>query len=265
METRAFRRLMAAALLAPCGGCSSAGLVALEENREMSPSGNGGGACSAIVSFSGGGEEAEGKTLFYDTATGEIRGGGPGRAGEGVARTVKRGMERSRIGGRLRISGQVTREKHGNAALRSIVGLGAGGSSLETRTMVFNEDKSRDKPWLVIWTRGGGGREPGAIFSAVPSPTGTFLLPATIAGAALGAANGAAGGTGRDAWRTGRTIVRTIEWAARGRGGHGAPKIAGVAAAGIRGVGFSLPVNRTGKLLSLPASEFLGDPPDARR
>lgn len=109
----------------------------------------------------------------------------------------------------LWIKGQMTEEEMGSRALRTIIGLGAGKTKLDTRTFVYNLDKSKTLPWLTIWTSGHSGHEPGAIFSAMPSPIPVF----NIIGAAntLGTlVNHSNKGLTQDAKRTGKVIAREV-------------------------------------------------------
>lgn len=109
----------------------------------------------------------------------------------------------------LWIKGQMTEEKMGSRALRTIVGLGVGKTKLDTKTFVYNLDKSKTLPWLTIWTSGHSGHEPGAIFSAMPSPIPMF----NILGAAntLGTlVNHSNKGLTQDAKRTGKVIAGEI-------------------------------------------------------
>lgn len=109
----------------------------------------------------------------------------------------------------LWIKGQMTEEKMGSRALRTIIGLGAGKTKLDTKTFVYNLDKSKKTPWLTIWTSGHSGSEPGAIFSAMPSPVPVF----NIIGAAntLGTlVNHNNKGLTQDAKRTGKVIAGKV-------------------------------------------------------
>lgn len=109
----------------------------------------------------------------------------------------------------LWIKGQMTKEEQGSRALRTVVGLGAGRTKLDTKTYVYNLDKSKKIPWLTIWTRGHSGSEPGAIFSAMPSPIPVFNIigAAGTLGTALTHSNK---GLTQDAKRTGKVLGQEI-------------------------------------------------------
>jgi hypothetical protein len=107
------------------------------------------------------------------------------------------------------IKGQMTQETQGSRALRTIVGLGAGKTKLDTRTYVYNLDKSKINPWLTIWTSGHSGSEPGALFSAMPSPIPIFniLGAASTIGTLINHSNK---GLSQDAKRTGKVLAKEI-------------------------------------------------------
>ncbi len=107
------------------------------------------------------------------------------------------------------ISGQLTTEKPGSRALRSLLGLGLGRTTLETRIYIYNLTKSKSTPWLTLWTKGNSGREPGAIFSALPSPI-PFLNILGAAGMVTAIANHSNNGLTLDAKRQGKTISKHL-------------------------------------------------------
>jgi hypothetical protein len=109
----------------------------------------------------------------------------------------------------LLITGQMTKEKEGSRALRTLIGLGAGKTKLDTKTFVYNLDKSKKTPWLTIWTSGHSGREPGAIFSAMPSPILAFNILGAIGTAGTIINHGNKGLT-QDAKRSGKVIGKEL-------------------------------------------------------
>lgn len=253
------RAVGAGALLV--GGCASVSVFSLEESRELGPRGGEGRQAGAIVeefkeAFNKGGE-----TLFLSPESHIIEGArmeGTTGTGRRVAGAIRKELSRRKIGGGLRITGQVLAEEGGNGPLRVAIGLGAGGSRLSVRTLIFNDSRSRTRPWLVIWTEGGSGREPGAAFSFVPPPFGPFILP--LAGAGAGAALLAHGtkGTGQDAGRTAKVIADAIEWSIKreGTGRGGTPKWRGAVV--VPG-GATIPITREGRRLSLTRTIYIGD------
>jgi len=114
----------------------------------------------------------------------------------------------------LKIETRITKEIAGSRALRAVIGLGTGKTTLETKTLVFNSTKSSTQPWLEIWTSGGSNREPGAIFAAMPSPI-PILNIGTAVGVAASLTSGSSKGLTQDARRTGRMIGGTIANALR--------------------------------------------------
>lgn len=247
------------AALALCG-CASSSVFSLQESRELAPGGGGCGRSLVVEEFRSALPRTV-ETLYHDPESGIIVGSGEGddpRAGRRVAAALEKELGRRGIGNGLRIAGQVLSEEGGNVVLRSIVGLGIGGSRLSTRTLVFNESKSHSKPWLIIWTEGGSGREPGAAFSFVPPPFGSFVLPLAAGGAGLALLSHGPKGPGQDAGRTAKVVADAIEWRMlpgpkrRGR----EPKLLGVAKLPN---GTSIPFTRQGGLLSLPQTIYSKD------
>jgi hypothetical protein len=103
------------------------------------------------------------------------------------------------------VRGQMIEEKSGSRALRTIIGLGAGKTKLETKTHIYNLDKSKKIPWLTLWTSGHSGHEPGAVFSAMPSPIPIFnLIGATSTIGTI--VNHSHKGLTQDAKRSGRVL-----------------------------------------------------------
>lgn len=109
----------------------------------------------------------------------------------------------------LWLVGQMTAENQGSRALRSLVGLGLGRTRLETRTYVYNVDKSTKTPWLTIWNKAQSGREPGALFSALPSPIPIFNILGAASVAAI-VTHHSRNGLTEDAKRTGKTLAKEM-------------------------------------------------------
>jgi len=101
-----------------------------------------------------------------------------------------------RSGGWL-VGGEFTRVNEGNRLLRMGIGLGAGGTKMETRVAVRNLPAS-NPPFLKFATTGGSNATPGAATNPIPfSSAPTALLQSTQ-------------GVTDDAARTARMITATI-------------------------------------------------------
>lgn len=109
----------------------------------------------------------------------------------------------------LWIKGQLLKEKEGSRALRVIIGLGAGKTHMETKTYIYNMASSDKNPWLTIHTLGGSGKEPGAIFSAMPSPILAFNILGAI-GASTTLITQSNKGLSQDAKRSGKVIGKEL-------------------------------------------------------
>lgn len=95
------------------------------------------------------------------------------------------------------VTGDITRVNEGSRVLRMAIGLGAGGTKLETKTRVTNLPAS-NPPFLGFSTTGGSGAEPGAATNPIPfSSAPTALLAAKT-------------GITDDAARTSRMITAAI-------------------------------------------------------
>lgn len=94
------------------------------------------------------------------------------------------------------VTGRFTRINSGNRAMRMIVGLGAGGSKMETEVEVYDLAAGRGKPFLRFATTGGTNAMPGLITSGGPG-----------VGAVYSMVYAAANGTTDDAARTSRMIA----------------------------------------------------------
>lgn len=131
--------------------------------------------------------------------SGGLENGWPGNAGKNLPVGVS-----SKSRGVL-VTGQLWDEDPGSRALRILVGLGAGRSRLSGRFCAYNLDKSSSKPWLTVYTEGGSGREPGAIWSLVPGPYMVLNL-AAVASAAVVSGSHMSKGLSQDASRTSKTL-----------------------------------------------------------
>lgn len=103
------------------------------------------------------------------------------------------------------ITGRFIRVSEGNPAARIIVGLGAGGSKMETETVVL-DGASRGRPVLQFATTGGSNAMPGMIISSGP------------AGAVSNAVQQATRGVRDDTKRTARMITASVAEAMVQRG-----------------------------------------------
>jgi Domain of unknown function (DUF4410) len=67
------------------------------------------------------------------------------------------------------ITGQFTRVRQGSRALRILLGLGAGGTKMETITQVYDlSTRARQRPLFTFSTSGGSNAEPAIITSFAP-------------------------------------------------------------------------------------------------
>ncbi len=99
------------------------------------------------------------------------------------------------------ISGQFTRVNQGSRALRVVVGLGAGGTKMETAVQVFDSAAPGHEPALAFRTTGGSGAKPGVFVGA--ASTG----PAAFVGLGLNVVGGSQPGVTEDTRRTARMIT----------------------------------------------------------
>jgi Domain of unknown function (DUF4410) len=96
------------------------------------------------------------------------------------------------------VTGEFVRVNQGSRALRGLVGLGAGGTKLETKVRVYDLSHLSKEPVLQFETSGGSNAEPGAILG------GTFgALPNALR-------NAAARGVTDDTARTAREITAMV-------------------------------------------------------
>jgi hypothetical protein len=111
------------------------------------------------------------------------------------------------------ITGQFTRVNQGSRALRIALGLGAGGTKMETAVQVYDlAERQRKKPLFSFSTSGGSNAEPGIITSVGP------LAPTTVPAAVIAIAGKAGHGVTEDEKRTARVIAAKVseELASRG-------------------------------------------------
>ena len=116
------------------------------------------------------------------------------------------------------VTGQFTRVNQGSRALRIAIGLGTGGTKMETAVRVFDRSTpAAGAPVLAFRTTGGSGAEPGLISAGGPvnSPLAIAIVVASVVETAAGS-----GGHGitEDADRTARMIAAYLseELARRG-------------------------------------------------
>lgn len=102
------------------------------------------------------------------------------------------------------ITGVYDRVHQGSRLLRIGVGFGAGGTKLETRSLVSDLSRKTPTPILSMLTTGGSGMSPGAW--AAFTPAGAFFIP----GAVANAGGASLGGLSVDRARTAREITAAI-------------------------------------------------------
>jgi Domain of unknown function (DUF4410) len=106
------------------------------------------------------------------------------------------------------ITGEFVRVNQGSRALRGFIGLGAGGTKMETRVRVYDLSGHSKQPVLAFETSGGSNAEPGAILG------GTFgALPNALR-------NGGLRGVSDDTARTAREITAMVADYYAKRGGQ---------------------------------------------
>ena len=103
------------------------------------------------------------------------------------------------------VSGELTRISEGSRFLRMALGLGMGGTKMETRVTVRNLP-GRNPPFLDFGTTGGSGASPGAATNPIPFSA----LPTALAASGEGVSD--------DAARTARMITAEIATYASRRG-----------------------------------------------
>jgi Domain of unknown function (DUF4410) len=122
------------------------------------------------------------------------------------------------------ITGQFTRVNQGSRALRIALGLGAGGTKMETTAQVYDLSKGNvQQPLFTFSTTGGSNAEPGVITSVGP------LAPTTVPAVVISVAGKGAHGVSEDAKRTARVLAAYVSEQLAARGYLPAGKKAGKA------------------------------------
>jgi hypothetical protein len=96
------------------------------------------------------------------------------------------------------VEGQFDRVNQGSRLLRSVIGLGAGGTKTETTSFVYRIDGSKKQLIAKIQTTGGSNATPGAMFSGPLGAAPRLIVTAATAGLTA------------DASRTARMITATL-------------------------------------------------------
>lgn len=103
------------------------------------------------------------------------------------------------------IIGQFTRVNQGSRALRIALGLGAGGTKMETDVQAYDlAERQRKKPLFAFSTSGGSNAEPGIITSVGP------LAPTTVPAVVIAIVGKAGHGVTEDEKRTARVIAAKV-------------------------------------------------------
>jgi hypothetical protein len=103
------------------------------------------------------------------------------------------------------VTGEFTRVNQGSRALRIAVGLGAGGTKMDTTTEVYDLSlRSRQRPLFAFSTTGGSNAQPGLIASVGP------LAPTTVPSLLISIAGKGAHGLSEDTKRTARVIAAYV-------------------------------------------------------
>ncbi len=80
------------------------------------------------------------------------------------------------------VTGRFIRVNQGSRALRMTLGLGAGGTKMETEVLVYDLSISRTKPFMRFVTTGGSNAEPGILTSPGPISAGLAVIKHTVRG-----------------------------------------------------------------------------------
>ncbi len=97
------------------------------------------------------------------------------------------------------VTGRFERVNQGSRALRAIIGLGSGGTKMETTVTVYDLNEVPARPFLTFETTGGSNALPGALFSTDPyGAAATLVLASTGSGVSI------------DATRTARMITAAL-------------------------------------------------------
>jgi hypothetical protein len=111
------------------------------------------------------------------------------------------------------ITGQFIRVNQGSRALRIALGLGAGGTKMETTAQVYDlSTRNSQQPLFAFSTTGGSNAEPGIVTSVGP------LAPTTVPAVVISVVGKGAHGVSEDTKRTARVIAAYVseQLAARG-------------------------------------------------
>jgi hypothetical protein len=102
------------------------------------------------------------------------------------------------------VGGEFVRINQGSRALRTVIGLGAGGTKYETRVRVYNMEPGLPYPFMIFETTGGSNAEPGAVTGIGGGPVMTVIGVAASAAAVVGK------GLTEDTARTSRMITAQL-------------------------------------------------------
>ena len=102
------------------------------------------------------------------------------------------------------IAGEFTKVNQGSRFLRATIGLGLGGTKLETTVSVYDLNTPGSPPFLTFATTGGSNAEPGAITAASTDPVDLAIE------VAAGGASGFFHGLTEDTKRTAREITAEV-------------------------------------------------------
>jgi hypothetical protein len=200
---------MAVLSVAWLGGCASVSVKGVDKKRSVEPRGK----PSAVYVMPFSTEKAEfnvdreGAELdaFKKDVAAALASALADKLTKGVApaQVLKAGARPPRKG--WLVQGRFLRVNQGSRALRAFVGLGAGGTKLETEVEVLDLTRSRNTPFMSFQTTGGSGATPGMITSPGPVSAG------------IGMVQGATRGVTEDAERTARMITGMISQYMLGR------------------------------------------------
>src|ERR1700722_4400903 len=120
------------------------------------------------------------------------------------------------------LTGQFIRVNQGSRALRIALGLGAGGTKMETNAQVYDlSTRNPRQPLFAFSTTGGSNAEPGIVTSVGP------LAPTTVPAVVISVVGKGAHGVSEDTKRTARVIAAYVSEQLAARGDLPAGKKAG--------------------------------------
>jgi hypothetical protein len=102
------------------------------------------------------------------------------------------------------VTGEFTRVNQGSRFLRATIGLGLGGTKMETRVAVYDLSRPGQPAFLNFTTTGGSNAEPGAITATTTDPLDLAIE------VAIGGASGFFHGVTEDTKRTAREITAEL-------------------------------------------------------